>query len=197
MRLPTITPAQLDVRAVDSAGLPKRYLNQGELDVLVALARSVQPSVMVEVGVNEGRTACAMLRNLPTIDRYVGIDVPPGYVTSKAVQRAEIPARPGHLARSDSRFELILRPRGSLDLEPEDMPQCDVMFIDGDHGAEAVTHDSLLAWRCVRSGGIVIWHDYHDRGTVDVKPVLESFAACGHDIKHVAGTWIAFERVAA
>jgi hypothetical protein len=49
----------------------------------------------------------------------------------------------------------------------------------------AVQHDSILAFRAVWSGGLVIWHDYHDLGTVGVKEVLEDYAKTGCDIKHV------------
>lgn len=170
-------------------------MNPGELEVLVALIGSVSPKAVIEIGVNEGRTAKALLANVPSITRYLGIDVPIGYRTAKDVQRREVPARPGHLALDDPRFELILRPRGSLDLMPSDLPPCDAVFIDGDHGFEAVMHDSLLAASLVRSGGIVVWHDYHGADTVDVRRVLECFRRFGADIRHVEGTWLAFRRV--
>lgn len=225
-------------------------MNPGELEALVALVASVSPRAVVEFGVNEGRTAAAILRNVPGIERYVGIDVPAGYVPAKAAQRNEVPAHPGHLAAADPRFELILRPRGSLDLLPEDLDPLprpaattgqaparatpggaaepsarsarpapegndgfdsspegnddssgdgislfDAAFIDGDHSWRGVLHDTLLAAQRVRPGGIVVWHDYHDLGTVDARDVLEILAADGHDIRHVEGTWLAFERV--
>lgn len=202
MLLPQISQRALGVRPIDWTGLDRRYMNEGELEVLIALVRSVAPATVVEIGVNRGRTAKAMLANVPTIRRYVGVDVLPGYVPAKRVQRNEIPTRPGELAAGDPRFGLILRQRGSLDLTPADLlgvwfdnQFVDAMFIDGDHGAEAVTHDTRLAWACVRPGGIVAWHDYHDRGTVDVREVLEGFYRAGvRRFWHVEDTWIVFER---
>ena len=40
-------------------------------------------------------------------------------------------------------------------------------------------HDTALAGAVMRPGGIIMWHDYHDLGTVDVKSVLESYAPRG------------------
>jgi predicted O-methyltransferase YrrM len=179
---------------LDRTGLPERYFHPGELETLVNLIGSIEPVTVIEFGVNEGRTAKAMLRHIPSIRKYVGIDVLPGYVTAKTVQRREIPDRPGHLAQDERAFELILRTRGSLDLIADDLPECDAVFIDGDHGAEAVRHDTALAMARTRSGGLIVWHDYHDLGTVDVKAVLDLMASEGHPIKLIAGTWLAFER---
>jgi predicted O-methyltransferase YrrM len=195
MSLPTGPQSRLDVRPIDWAGLPRRYMNPGELEVLITLVRSVSPRHVIEIGVNAGRTAKAILANVPGIECYTGIDVPLGYVPEKAVQRYEVPANPGELVKDDPRFHLVVRPRGSLDLTPQDLPLADAVFIDGDHGRVAVEHDSALAGAIVRPGGIIIWHDYHDLGTVDVKPVLDALHRDGRDIVHVEGTWLAFERL--
>jgi predicted O-methyltransferase YrrM len=170
-------------------------MNPGELETLVNLIGSILPQTVIEFGVNEGRTAKALLRHIPSIRKYIGIDVLPGYVTAKTVQRREIPDKPGHLAADEKAFELILRTRGSLDLVADDLPACDAVFIDGDHGREAVEHDSALARARINAGGLIVWHDYHELGTVDVKSVLDSMAAQGYPIKHIAGTWLAFQRL--
>jgi predicted O-methyltransferase YrrM len=173
---------------------PRRYLRTGELETLLSLAYSVAPLAMLEFGVNEGLTARAALAVLPTLQSYQGIDVPRGYKTEREVQRGEVPVNPGHLVH-DERFELIVKPNGSLDLTAADLKPCDVAFIDGDHGRRAVTHDTALARALVRPGGMIIWHDYNFLDTVDVTAVLHEFAAAGADIKNVADTWLAFERV--
>jgi predicted O-methyltransferase YrrM len=170
-------------------------MNPGELEVLIALVRSVHPKAVLEFGVNEGRTAKAILDNIPGIEHYQGIDVPLGYVPAKAVQANEVPAQPGHLVKSDPRFELILRQHGSHDLKVADLKLCDAAFIDGDHSFKGVMHDTALARRLVRGGGIIVWHDYHDLGTVDVRDVLDEFHKAGDDIVHVESTWLAFQLV--
>lgn len=195
LKLPTVPQSALNVQPIDWAGLPKRFLNTGELEVLVALVRSVNARSVLEIGVNTGRTAKALLHNVPSIEHYQGIDVPIGYEFACKVQSKEVPENPGHYALGDRRFELILRPRGSFELSPAELRRADVVFIDGDHSRAAVEHDTRLANDVVSEGGLVIWHDYHDLGTVDVRDVLHELQAGPMRIEHVEGTWIAFRTV--
>jgi predicted O-methyltransferase YrrM len=196
--LPTVTKADIGVRPIaDWSALPRHFLNPGELETIVALVRLVEcPQTMVEIGVNTGRTACVILREFRSLLHYIGIDVEPDYVPVLEAQRGEVPRNPGVHATSDPRFDLMLSRRGSLDLGPADIGPADVIFIDGDHSAEVVMHDTALARAIVRPGGIIIWHDYHDLAGIDVRHVLDGFHRDGHDIKHIAGTWLAFERPA-
>lgn len=170
-------------------------MNKGELEVLAALVESADPVRVVEIGVNEGRTSRYLLDNVPTIRSLIGIDCEPTYTPACAVQRREYPQKPGHLAKDDPRFRLMLKPRGSLDVGATEIGVCKVFFIDGDHGREAVINDTRLAHACMPQGGIIIWHDYHNHGTVDVADVLEAMYATGADIKYVEGTWLAFQVV--
>lgn len=181
---------------IDLSGLPKEYMNPGELETLITLVRSVKPRVMIEVGCNSGRTAKAILRNVPSLERYIGIDVPPSYEFAKSVQRREVPARPGELALDDPRFMLVLARRGTFDLGVLDLRSADVVFIDGDHGAEAVQKDHWLArqWLSIE-GGLIIHHDDHDEPTVDVRATLDEISIPEDPILHVLGTWLAVQRV--
>lgn len=151
--------------------------------------------MVAEFGCNNGRTAAAILRNVETVDRYIGVDVPSGYKFACKVQAKEVPARPGEYALKKSRFELILKPRGTLDLTQEDFPACDLVFVDGDHSALAVLNDRNLAKSIVRSGGLIVYHDDNGLDVVDVSRVLDRLADDGAEIVHVAGTWLAYERV--
>ena len=193
--LKLVEQSSINVRPIEWGQLPKRYLNPGELEVIAALVASVNPETVIEIGCNEGRTARAVLDNVAGIETYIGVDVPPGYVFEKRVQAKEVPAEPGKWALDDPRFVLMLRKRGSFDLSEMEMPACDAVFIDGDHSRAAVEHDTAMARQIVRPGGIIIWHDYHDLGTVDVRDVLDEMHDAGSPIQHVADTWIAFERI--
>jgi len=168
---------------------------EGELAALIYLIAGVKPRCVIEFGVNSGRTAKAILRNVPGIERYVGIDVPRGYVTNTIVQRAEVTDQPGALALDDKRFRVLLACNGSHDLAPDDLPFADAVFIDGDHSARGVRRDYALARARVRPGGIIIFHDDNGKTTIDVSAVLDEIAEGGAQIKHVNGTWLAFENV--
>lgn len=182
----------LSPRQYDASGLPDRYFNPGELDVLLHLFEGAE--VVVEFGVNAGRNPAAALRNIATIRRYVGVDVEQNYRTTLPVQRREIPQHPGELAQDDPRFELIVRPRGTFDLTVQDLPCADAVFIDADHSRAGIENDYALAKSIINPGGIIIFHDDNCRRDVEVTQTLNDFVEAGADIKHVAGTWIAFER---
>ncbi len=172
----------------------RRWFNDGEIEMLLWLVARVQPKAVLEFGVHEGMTARALLDNIKSIKSYQGIDAKPGYRPGCHVQRYEVPQHAGRLVNGDPRFELVLRPRGSLDLKASDLKPCDVAFIDGDHSAVAVIHDTELATALVRPGGLIIWHDYHDRRTVDVRDVLDDMYAKGRPLQRIDNTWLAFER---
>lgn len=193
-----VSKASLDVRDIQLDDVPTRYMNPGELEVLVALVKSTfaYPSRMVEFGCNIGRTAKVILREVPSLVSYVGIDVRPGYQYACEVQKNETPQNPGQLVQEDVRFQLLLSERGTFDFTKNDIGKADVVFIDGDHSYDAVRHDSFLAKEIVRSGGIIIWHDYHTIPTVGVRKALEEFHSVdGIDIKYVENTWLAFHYV--
>lgn len=174
---------RLQPRNYDVSGLPTRFFGPGELVALLHLFESVAPRVIIEFGVNAGRNAAAALRNLSTIERYVGVDVPPDYVTQMAVQRREVPASPGHLAAGDERFELILREYGTFDLEAADLPQA----------CAGVLNDYALARAVTRPGGLIIFHDDNGLPDVEVTQTLNDLCRAGRNIVHVERTWLAFE----
>lgn len=189
--LPTVT---IDARAVDLTGLPRTYMTPVELAVLAHLVQSVNARSVMEIGCNSGRTAALLLRECPTIENYLGVDVLPGYQFANKVQSLEVPDNPGIYASGDTRFSLWLSKNGSRDMAVF-ANDYDVVFIDGDHSQKAVEFDTELARASVRIGGLIIWHDYHDLETVDVRRVLDAQYAEGRKIQHVAGTWLAFEKV--
>lgn len=155
----------------------------------------MHPQGVLEFGVNVGRTAQAILQYVHGIERYEGVDVPFGYVTAKEVQRKEVPERPGELVEGDPRFKLLLPEGGSQNLHPTDLSKCDAVFIDGDHSRAGVENDTMLALQVTRPGGIIVWHDYHNLGTVDVREVLHDYMRKGWGLKHVAGTWLVYMMV--
>lgn len=164
-----------------------------ERNMAVALANSVSARVVVEIGVHEGRMARRLLRDVATIEKYVGVDVLPGYIPALAVQLTEIPKEPAYFVKSDPRFELVLRGHGSLDLMQSELPRCDLVLIDGDHGREAVTHDSALAKAIVRRGGLIVWHDYFTgEGECQVRDVLNEMRS--RALGRIQDTWFAVER---
>jgi predicted O-methyltransferase YrrM len=177
----------LPAPALNWRGMHREYLNPGEMEIIVALVRSVNAVRMIEIGCRDGRTARVMLDHVPSLEHYIGIDVTPDYQPGLPQQRSEMVGEPGLHAMEDARFELLIRPRGSLDLDQ--LPPCDVVFIDGDHSSKVVAHDTALALAAIRDGGLVIWHDYVSNYLKDVTDVIEGLDL---PIQHVSNTWLAF-----
>jgi predicted O-methyltransferase YrrM len=164
------------------------YLNANETAILVALVKRVRPRVMIEFGCNTGMTARRVLDHVPSLEKYIGIDVPSYFRTFLECQRDEVPRSPGCFA-DDARFFLHVSASqllGLADLEP-----CDAAFIDGDHSRDAVMHDSRLARRLVKRGGVIVWHDYLNPA-VEVTGVIEQLAREGWPIDAIDNSWIAF-----
>lgn len=194
LTLPTVTQASIRPAAIDWSGLSRRYINPGEMECIVGLLQAVRPRTMIEFGCNEGRTAKAILRSVPTIEHYLGIDVPTGFTTALRLQRNEVPKQPGHLVLADPRFTLLLPRKGSRTLTTADLSSADAVFVDGDHSYEGVMHDTLLAKSVINPGGIIIWHDLNNE-PVGVRQALHELAALGESIFHIEGTWLAFQRI--
>jgi len=178
----TITKADLGI----TTSTTRKYMQPGEQDVLLALVASIKPRVFVEVGVNEGLTAQAVLCDCWSIEKYIGIDIDAAYQFEIPAQRSERPVEPGLLVKHDPRFELVLR--------GNPMPsEADVVFIDGDHGKKSVLTDSIWATAIVNRGGLIIWHDYGNP-TVEVTQVLNKLDTHERELVHVEGTWLVFEQ---
>lgn len=181
-------------RAYDTSGLPERFFNPGELEMLLHLYEMADALTVVEFGVNTGRNVVAACRNIPSIKHYVGVDVTSDYVPAMKAQRNEVPDEPGCLARRLPEFQLIVTPRGTFDLSADDLPcEVEVVFIDADHSRAGVLNDRALAKSILRDGGLIIYHDDNCLDAVEVTETLNELCEAGAEIKHIDGTWLSFE----
>jgi predicted O-methyltransferase YrrM len=172
------------------SGQFSKYLGATECSILIELVNSVQPKVMIEFGCNLGITAKRVLENVPMLEKYIGIDVEPDHVTTLECQRDEVPKSAGCYA-DDPRFHFLSCP--TQELTVDDLEPCDAAFIDGDHSVFAVTHESFLASKLVRPGGIIIWHDFQNPA-VEVTGVLRRLEEQGWPIVGVKNSWLAYMR---
>lgn len=80
------------------------------------------------------------------------------------------------------RFEKIkARSVTALDSLAESGAAFDIVYVDGSHMRDDVMVDSILAWRMVRPGGLLIWDDYGGGAGKParerVSPAVDSFLA--------------------
>jgi predicted O-methyltransferase YrrM len=184
------TSAELGVAPI--RGPFSKYMTPHETAILVALIKSIVPKVMIEFGCNAGITAARVLENVPTLETYIGIDVPFDHVPTLRCQRSEVPINAGAHAADDERFHLLIAPSQSV--SADDLEPCDAVFIDGDHSEAAVLHESRLARELVRPDGIICWHDFYNPD-VEVTRALFRLQREGWAIDCVENSWLAFLRV--
>ena len=137
-------PVQYPLHAGEDAPLP-------DMLFLLNLAKGRKARRILEVGTYRARTTYAFYLNCPEAE-----------ITSYDIQNLN----------SKYRDMLMLEPRVSLRLESfqeaeeklKREKQYDFIFIDGSHKVEDVVRDSLLAFKIVANGGVIIWHDYRKNG---------------------------------
>jgi len=131
--------------------------------LLEPLRRRGAPLRVLEIGSWEGRSTLFLLTYLPTatvtaVDTWDGAG---GSGTAAEAARAE--ARfDTNLARFGERL-VKLKGRSSIHLPKlaaEAPASFDLVYVDGSHDEDDVMADALLAWRLLRSDGIVVFDDY-------------------------------------
>ena len=60
---------------------------------------------------------------------------------------------------SGCRIEQLFGDSTTMNFEPF-YGTIDLFFVDGCHDYEAALGDTRTAWRCLHSGGLLVWHDY-------------------------------------
>jgi predicted O-methyltransferase YrrM len=176
-----------------------------ERAVLGMLVRSASAKRIFEIGSFRGVTALTMALNAPEPAVIWTLDLPPdlssGQVASKYYEGN---AKSGFhdMARNNAdrlvgtafrdyvgpnRIEQIFADSAKYDFSSH--APIDFFFVDGCHEYEAAKTDSLSAWAALRSGGMIIWHDYN-------WPSVERAAreVCPAGITWVAGTSIGFAK---
>jgi hypothetical protein len=166
-------------------------MNLQDITAIMELLEQIQPTSMLEIGINTGNTAKQILDNFYSIRRYVGIDLSEnGKHSEYRNENAHIiPSIPAAQVLGRPCFELILRPHGSFDVTAKELGEFDVVLVDGDHMLWGIMHDTGLAKRCAKK--LIIWHDYTD---LEAKPFVDFLR--GHlSIVHRVGTSVAFAKI--
>ena len=139
-----------------------------EMAILCAIVRSTGAKRILEIGTFDGRTALNLAANAPADGTVTTVDLPADWnsglafeVPKYAINATGVP--PTGLKYRDTRYVQRVRQvygdSAALDWSTLDVP-FDIVFIDGCHSYDYVVSDTQKALGSVRSGGLVIWHDY-------------------------------------
>ena len=130
----------------------------------------------LEIGSLEGRSAVWLLENVLTDpdSRLVCVDPHQDFLGIKGSTLflrflSNIATRVDQvdIVRNRSQDALLAMQGGSFDF----------IYVDGDHTAPSVLTDSILAWRLLKPGGIIIFDDYGAEND-GVRPAVTAFASC-------------------
>jgi len=123
----------------------------------------------LEVGSYEGASAAWFMRNILTdptselicVDTWRGGGSMPVFEDDSILNKFLANTRPWmanvHYIRQQSSMALVKAKVDSVDFA----------FIDGSHTAPDVLTDSVLVWRLVKPGGVIIWDDFEWVGDPD------------------------------
>ncbi len=134
----------------------------------------------LEIGVYEGRSAVWLLEHVLThpASRFTGID-PWAFRgdTEEVYNRAKL-----NLAEYiETGKATIIRGCSYKVLAGKDWDTArfDFIYVDGSHRTADVACDSVFCWPLLKSGGIMIWDDYHvKRSRINVRASIRRFLGC-------------------
>jgi predicted O-methyltransferase YrrM len=143
-----------------------------ELAILSAVAAGCENhSNIFEIGTFDGRTTLNLALSAPAQCHIFTLDLPPGQATRFRIVEGErhMVRKPAPGSRYEQyrathpqaigRIHQLLGDSATFDYAPYEN-SCALVFVDGSHAYEYVKSDTDAAMRMVRSGGVVIWHDY-------------------------------------
>jgi hypothetical protein len=167
-----------------------------ELFTLAALTRAVNPSLCLEIGTYDGRSALAIAANCSPQARVMTMNLPPNYLRDHPDENhvvdvqlsAKVKSGERWSGRGEShRIEQIFANSLEFDFTSIGHPQ--FIFIDGAHDQRSVESDTENAFHIIdRRKSVIVWHDARDYG---VRPVLKALYRRGYPLCIVEHTNIA------
>lgn len=151
---------------------------------------------ILEIGVYQGRSTCWMLENMldeqghiTCIDPFFESDPTPGFEFADVVKNTERERLfRSNIAKTKKDTQTISimvdRSYNALAQLIVAKKQYDFIYVDGNHGAQAVLADACMCYGLLRLGGIMLFDDYlwdhepihHDRPKMSIDSFVNMFA---------------------
>ncbi|MFM1769397.1 MAG: hypothetical protein RJA22_1926 [Verrucomicrobiota bacterium] len=191
-----LPPAGTDERAT-LALIPKTNASISVLEfiALILLLKQAKARHVFEFGTYKGISITQLALNLPPDSRILTLDLPEDDPRSafaitdpEDIVIAQEKGK-GALVPPDvrGRIQFLRQDSATFDETPY-AGQMDFVFVDGAHNADYVRNDSEKAWRMLRPGGIVAWHDCRPADPAVVRYLLQS----SHRPKRIYQTTLAY-----
>jgi hypothetical protein len=170
-----------------------------ELAIMALLTAATQPRVIFEIGTFRGRTALNFALNSPPDAIVYTLDLPleersavevgkaDSIIMAKSDQGIDYKGKPGSGKISELQGNSL-----SFDFSPYHAA-VDLFLVDGAHHYEAARSDTLNALRCVRPGGVILWHDFANYG--EYNDVTRAILEYAPSARQIGSTQLAVLRV--
>lgn len=178
-------------------------ISPAELMIIAAVVKQRQPALCFEIGTFDGRTTQNIAANQPPAGKCYTLDLPPQDANQAAlplacgdqtyINKPVSGARISSQARSE-KITQLQGDSGKFDFSPY-FGQVDLMFVDGSHSFEYVLSDTEAAWKMVKPGGWIFWHDYDNHWWPGVTRALNQLQAQDprfQAMRHIANTTLCF-----
>ncbi len=173
-----------------------------DIITLCIITKLVDAKNIFEIGTLDGYTALHFAMNSPVNTKVYTLDLPPdgSEIPSLRSTAIDVAHQDQHAVIKKYRFQIpsviekvftLFGDSARFDYAPF-INKIDLFFIDGAHSYEYVKSDTLKALKCVRGGGIIVWHDYGRMGVNGVTKWLHEFAAQGNKVYSVPGSSLAY-----
>lgn len=169
LRVPSITPWELlDFKGEVTLRLGENglFAAQESSFLMMQLVAMLRPQRVFEIGTSQGRTTALIAMNCPPTTQIFTLDLP----AEMAVPRGASDLHLIELARKElgvafretnwaGRITQLLGDSSKFDYSPY-YDAMDLVTVDGSHTYEFVRCDSMNAFRMIRPGGVILWHDF-------------------------------------
>jgi len=169
---------------------------------LCIMTKLTDAKKIFEIGTLDGYSALHFAMNSSPESKIYTLDLPIGFNEKPVLKTTKIDD--DHQSFHDKikiyrfqnteyekKIQCLFGDSGIFDFGPYEN-QIDLFFIDGSHSYEYVKSDTFSALKCVKSGGIIAWHDYGRMGVNGVSKWLHEYEADGHKVYSVPGSSVAF-----
>lgn len=190
LRIPAITPWDLlDFKGVATLRIGENglYAAQDTSFVLMQVAVMLRPERIFEIGTSLGHTTALFAMNTPESTRLFTLDLPPEAAIPSGVTELYLielaRKRLGEAFRDTNWAARITQLYGdslTFDFSPY-YDSMDLVTVDGSHSYRFVQSDSFNAFRMIRPGGVVVWHDYESMR------IEYGVSRCVHRLRRVHG----------
>jgi predicted O-methyltransferase YrrM len=134
--------------------------------LMMQLAAMLRPKRIFEIGTSQGRTTALLAMNTPDDTQIFTLDLDPSqplpgqvsdpHLIELAKKELGIAFRGTNWAK---KITQLLGDSGTFDFSPY-ADSIDLVTVDGSHTYRFVRSDSLNAFRMIRPGGVILWHDF-------------------------------------